>query len=222
MGPELTPRAAFRAPRRIAGHGRWVVYPSPAVTAADCAAWNIRNPGRRISPGEHMTLCEVDGDGEQTVYMSDAEWADHRRVLAVARGQVVVTGLGLGCIVRAMFARGRVRHITVVERDADVIALVWPELSRAHGGRLALHHADAVTGPMPAGRWDLAWHDIWPSTSVMNIREMLLLRDRYRRAARRQLCWAEGLCWRQLGDYARRHTVEMLETRATQLGGRRP
>jgi hypothetical protein len=159
-----------------------------------------------------MALVRVD-DGEPLVFMSDAEWHDHRRVLELARGRVVVTGLGLGCVVRAMFARGRVERVTVVEREPDVIHLVWPPLAAAYGDRLELHQADALTGPMPAGRWDLAWHDIWPTISGLNLPEMYQLRRRYRRRARRQLCWGEGMAWADVRDAVRSRLIRTIATR---------
>lgn len=209
----MTPAQAFKAPREFRSSGRWLMYPSPEATKRDVERWNLENPGRRLATGSHMTLVRMDDNGEQEVFMSDVEWHDHRRVLELAHGRVVVTGLGLGCIVRAMFARGRVDHITVVEREADVIALVWPRLAATYGARLALHEADALTGPMPAGRFDLAWHDIWPTTTAMNIPEMWKLRRRYDKVARRQLCWAEGLAWRQLRDRTRAHLCAVIENR---------
>lgn len=202
---------AFRARRRIAAHGDWMMFPSEQVSVAEARRWSARNGGRRMAPGQHMTLGRLE-DGHFEVFMSDAEYHDHARVLARARGRVVVTGLGLGCIVRALFARGRVDHITVVEREADVVALVWPELAAAFGDRVALHHADALIGPMPNGRWDLAWHDIWPTVTAMNIPEMWKLRRRYDKRTRRQLCWAEGLCWRQFRDEARKKLLAALRS----------
>lgn len=205
-----SPREAFMAPRTVASSGRWTMYPSPPASPRDCAMWSAANRGRRITPGRHMTLVRLDADDEPEVFMSDAEWHDHQRVMSVAYGRVVVTGLGLGCIVRSLFARGRVTHVTVVEREPDVIAMVWPWLAQAFGDRVALHQADALTGPLPPGRWDLAWHDIWPTISSKHLPEMKLLRDRYRGAARRQLCWGEGLAWVELRDCARSHLLRAI------------
>ena len=191
-----------------------MMYPAEPASPAECAAWSARNRGRRIEPGRYMALVRLDGDGEPETWMSDAEWHDHRRVLAVARGRVVVTGLGLGCVVRAMLARGRVEHVTVVEREPDVIAMVWPALALAYGDRVALHRADALTGELPAGEWDLAWHDIWPTISAAHIPDMFALRLRYRGRARRQLCWGEGLAWAELGDHVRARLIGQIADRA--------
>lgn len=209
----MTPREAFKAPRAIRSSGAWVMYPTPAPTDAERARWSSRNRGRQITPGEHMVLARLDADGEPEVFMSDAEWHDHRRVLELARGRVVVTGLGLGCIVRAMFARGLVERVTVVEREPDVIAMVWPELAAAYGDRLELHQADALTGPLPRGRWDLAWHDIWPTISALHLPEMFTLRRRYRHLARRQLCWGEELAWVDVRDAVRSRLISTIATR---------
>lgn len=213
---------AFRADRVVATSGPCVITPDSPIPRAEREEWSRQNHGRRLSGGPHVALIRVDEDDDPVVFMTDAEWRDHRRVLNVAHGRVVVTGLGLGCVVRAMLSIGRVTHVTIVERDPDVIKLVWPRLEERCGAdRVSLHVADALTDPIPPGRWDLAWHDIWPTITAMNIRDMLTLRRRYDAVARRQMCWMEGLCWSDLLANARRRLIETMRRNRSWLDSER-
>lgn len=88
------------------------------------------------------------------------ELKTHLDFMLRAHGHVLITGLGLGCVVRGCLANPAVKHITVVERDPDVLALVRPHLPV--DPRLEIVHADAVqfTANDPRS-WDCAWHDLW-------------------------------------------------------------
>ena len=63
------------------------------------------------------------------------------------KGHVLCAGLGLGLIVHALSENPRVKQITVIEREQDVINLVGPQLPR--GNKIKILHGDF---------WDLnAW-----------------------------------------------------------------
>ena len=66
------------------------------------------------------------GRGEIVMEDTPIELSKHLQAALTARGQVLVTGLGLACVVRMMQQNPRVKRITIVERDADVIEMVWP------------------------------------------------------------------------------------------------
>lgn len=84
----------------------------------------------------------------------------HLPIMRNARGRVLVTGLGLGCVVRGLLANPAVEHITVVEIDSDIIRAVWGEFRACE--KLMLLQADAAAMEWPPGiRWDYAWHDLW-------------------------------------------------------------
>jgi hypothetical protein len=103
--------------------------------------------------------------GEVVMDDSPHELKKHLNFVLRARGRVLVTGLGLGCVVRGLLARPAVQHVDVVERSQDVIDLVGPYMPASR--RLAIHHADAFEFLRnPASDWDCAWHDIWTDTDA--------------------------------------------------------
>lgn len=119
----------------------------------------LRSGYRSVRQGTYTRLmC-----GDETV-MSDthAERRDHLGVVQDARGDVLVTGLGLGMVVVALLQNPEVRTITVIERSKDVIDLVEPTLRARHGSdRLRIVCADAFTWkPGKNDSWDCAWHDV--------------------------------------------------------------
>lgn len=127
------------------------------------------------------------GQGESVMSDDPKELRRHLPVVLAASGRVLVTGLGLGCVVRGLLTRPKVDHIDVVEIDADVLAMVAS--SFAQEPRVTIHQGDAVTISWPAGtRWDFAWHDVWgeqPSTQVLHMQLIV----RYRTMVRRQGAW---------------------------------
>lgn len=83
--------------------------------------------------------------------------------MLMARGRVLVSGLGLGCVVRGLLANPKVCHVTCVENSPDVLKLVGPHLP---ADRLTIVEADALEWtcealPLLTTRYDFAWHDIW-------------------------------------------------------------
>ena len=99
--------------------------------------------------------------GWDTVMEDSArELRRHLPIWLAAHGRVLITGLGLGCVVRGLLPKPSVEHIDVVEIDSEIIRVVGQEF--AGNPRVTLHHGDALNFEFPAEiRWDFAWHDIW-------------------------------------------------------------
>lgn len=97
--------------------------------------------------------------GEVVMEDSNRELRKHLPIWMAARGRVLKTGLGLGCVVRGLLIKPEVEHIDVVEIDADIIRVVGAEFSDEP--RVTIHHADAETFNLAGRSWDLAWHDVW-------------------------------------------------------------
>lgn len=154
---------------------------------------DIRNAllgSRRTTPGVYTglyrngTLWMSDTDAEQHDH-SPAKWEIDRR-----GGRVLVMGLGLGMIVKQALANPNVTHVDVVEVDPDVAALVGPAYS---GERCTIHVADAYEIKWPVGtKWDVAWHDIWPTLSEDNLPEMAKLARSYGRRVGWQGFWGKS------------------------------
>jgi hypothetical protein len=160
------------------------------VTHADLIGQHgeILATGRGVPPGSYTRLTH-----HGRVIMSDTpdELRDLAPVLRRAHGRVLVNGLGLGCVVKALLATPAVTHVDVVELDADLIALVGPAY---RGARCTIHHGDAFTYPWPPGaRWDVVWHDIWPLISVQNLPQMAALHRRFAARCSWQASW--GAAW---------------------------
>lgn len=94
------------------------------------------------------------------IVMEDSrrELRTHLPIFQRAAGRVLVTGLGLGCVVRGLLAKPEVAHIDVVEIDADILRVVGAEFE--HDPRVSLYFGDALEIPL-RGAWDFAWHDLW-------------------------------------------------------------
>lgn len=173
------------------------------VTEMGAFVHNLReaNHGRRrgIPVGEFTEL-RVDG----RLWMSDtpAELGDMDafRVAVRPGSRVLLHGLGLGCTVLMAFRCGAVR-VTVIELDADVLALVGPHWKARYGDALDLRLGDAHTWrPGRGERWNVVWHDIWPDISGDHVPEMRRLRRRFARRADWQGVW----CEREMRREARR------------------
>jgi hypothetical protein len=133
-------------------------------------------------PGEFTALyC---GD---EFWMTDLprELLDSKPFCDEAHGRVLITGLGLGAVPAWLARHDRIDRIDIVEREADVIALVWPHL-RNQSPKIHLHHSDAFHW-QPDGRWDFAWHDIWPTYPTEEQKRRLA--DRYAAHVAEQRCW---------------------------------
>lgn len=106
--------------------------------------------------------------GEVVMEDSLRELRKHLPIWLAARGRILITGLGLGCVVRGLLASPDVERIDVVEIDGDILNAVGPEF--AGDPRVVLHHGDALTIELdPALAWDFAWHDIWTHIAERNL-----------------------------------------------------
>lgn len=116
--------------------------------------------GRPPGLGMHTKLVHAD----RGVVMSDTapEIDDVLKRADKLHGNLLVTGLGLGLIVRILFEQRvptNVDKITVVEKDPHVIRLVSPAYAHLRK-RLRIVQADAHEW-VPDQKFDTAWHDIW-------------------------------------------------------------
>jgi hypothetical protein len=136
--------------------GRWRVDEAVAAEADALARrWSPGAPGRPLPPGGYAVLLVDDAFS-----MCDAPFVLRNYVpfLEAARGDVLLTGLGLGCLVRGLVTSPLVRTVTVLELHRDVLDLVgvhhgWPGVE--------LVHADALAWtPPPGRRYDWAMLDI--------------------------------------------------------------
>ena len=108
----------------------------------------------------HMTMATMHRRyGDVVMEDSRRELCRHLPILMVAKGRVLVTGLGLGCVVRGLLSLDEVEHVDVIELDRLIIDAIGPEF--VDDPRVVIHHCDALGFKPIDERWDYAWHDLW-------------------------------------------------------------
>lgn len=165
----------------------------------------------QIHPGAYIKLVHK----ERGVIMSStpAELRDHLEPWQHAQGSVLINGLGLGLITTACLRKKEVTHVTVVEMDADVIALVVPALYKEFGQeRLSIVETNALEYKPTVDKgfkFGMVWHDIWDSICEDNRDGMKKLHRRYGRLTQWQGSWSK---WQidKMRDAERRNSRYML------------
>lgn len=116
-----------------------------------------------------------------------------------AHGDVLIGGLGIGMIIMAIQYHEKVRSITVIEKNQEVIDLVASQLS--FNPKVRIIKADVFTWkPEKGQRFDCIYMDIWNTISVdVYHNEMKPLKRKYghylkplsESPNRFNACWAE-------------------------------
>lgn len=136
----------------------------------------LANPGRNeyIPEGRYAQL-----HVGSVLMMSDTpmERRSNYAVVRMARGHVLIAGLGIGMILHPILAKPEVTRVTVVEKYGDVIKLVGPTLPQE---KLELVEADIFTwAPTKGTKYDTIYFDIWPDITGDNLEEMATLHRRF-------------------------------------------
>ncbi len=157
-------------------------------------------PAGRYTQLYCWTLVEIqkalDGDpaafGECVMEDSPSELNTHLEFMLKAHGDVLITGLGLGCVVRGTLANPAVKQVTVIERDRSILRIVKPHMPKTD--RLEIIKADAREWVRHTRRtFDCAWHDLWSDPDKQEIhlqRTHLNLIVALRKRVRMQGAWA--------------------------------
>lgn len=143
--------------------GLWYIrkqhYPQPVATRHRGKAVTL--PRGTYTFLHRLTDATIYAEPAGEVVMEDTpfELRTHLGFVMRARGRVLVTGLGLGCVVRGLLANPAVAHVTCIENSSEVLKLVKP---RMPAERLTIVEADALawTGHNQE-RFECAWHDVW-------------------------------------------------------------
>lgn len=126
--------------------------------------------------------------GEIVMEDSVLELSKHLPIWLAAKGTVLITGLGLGCVVRGLLASAAVEHIDVVEIDDGIVRVVGPEF--AHNARVTIHRADALEWDKDGAKWDYAWHDLWTDGDDHLQTLHMRLMKRFHGRVKKQGAWA--------------------------------
>jgi hypothetical protein len=120
-----------------------------------------------------------------------------------ARGDVLVTGLGLGMVVPPLLATPELKSLTIIEKNPDVIDLVETPLRNfvekhwCASRRLTIECADAYLWDGGDKKYDTIFHDIWPTVNPANLMLFRRVEARYARwlsPGGWQDCWSKELC----------------------------
>lgn len=116
--------------------------------------------------------------------------------IRVAKGNVLINGLGLGMVLTAILNKADVTHVTVIEIDHAVIRLTSPHFqSHIDSGKLTIIQHDCFTyKPAKGVTFDAVWHDVWDSICADNLDDMRRLKLKYARRTNWQGCWCESDC----------------------------
>jgi 16S rRNA A1518/A1519 N6-dimethyltransferase RsmA/KsgA/DIM1 with predicted DNA glycosylase/AP lyase activity len=148
--------------------------------------------GRIVPPGTYKGLFR-----NNSIIMSNTpdEIRDSRYFINIAKGDVLINGLGLGVVLKAILDKPQINSVTVIESSQDVINLVAPTYK--NDKRVTIIHDDAFTYTPPKGkRYNAVWHDIWDGITSDNLPEMTKLHRKYARKTDYQDSWCKSMCQR--------------------------
>lgn len=170
------------------------------ITQQDADRHNI-NTRSPVRPGS-IAMLRVNDE----VMMSDTDMEKRTNygVLYRAKGDVLITGLGIGMILVPILKKEEVRSVTVIEKYQDVVDLVLPAILAAvpeAKDKLTVIVRDVLEYKPKKGElldsYSTIYHDIWPYITDDNLPEMTLLKRRYARRVAKdgwQGCWEEDRC----------------------------
>ena len=150
-----------------------------------------------LPPGEYtylhfLTTSSLHTWGEIVMEDTPFELETHLNFMCKAYGNVLVTGLGLGCVARGLLANPNVKFVTCIEKSEDVLNLVKTYMPQE---RLKIIHADALEWvKRDYQEFDCAYHDLWtnrekgePHLSIWHSR---LIKDCFEKKVKLQGAWA--------------------------------
>lgn len=99
-----------------------------------------------------------------SLWMTDSpqEQELHKDVVKKCKGNVLIGGLGLGYIAKMLSKKTSVEFVTVIEKEQDVIDLVWEHLGIENGVVIKMDLFDYLKKTKE--KFDCAYYDIWAPT----------------------------------------------------------
>lgn len=166
-----------------------------SVSEEDARMFNLHNMFSfsfrpQLKAGDYTRL-KRDG----VVVMSDttAEMSDLYYFGLRVKGDVLISGLGLGMALKIALNKPEVKSVEVVEISEDVINLVGKHFKDE---RLVIYHANILDWKPPKGKkYDTIWHDIWDEICADNLEDMKKLSRRFGHYLNKggyQACWARS------------------------------
>jgi len=163
-----------------------------SISEQQASIFNMRelfNSRRFINPGNYWKLVYK---GETVMSNTSAEIKDHANFINMAKGKILIAGLGLGMVAKALLDKDCVSHITIVEKSSDVIKLVAPFYQDK---RISIINQD-IFNFNPKEVYDFAWFDIWTYIMSDNYKDMIMLNRKFGRFAKVKEHWCYNQCKR--------------------------
>lgn len=143
----------------------------PTYKPEQAGEWQVRLAGAVLCSGYWSDARLVVGmagllrRGQLWMSMTPMELESQEIGARLARGHVVIFGMGMGWVAAVTAMRPEVSTVTVVELDSDVLALhqsldVFAQLPADARGKIRVEQGDAYTW-RPDGPVDLLMPDIW-------------------------------------------------------------
>ena len=167
---------------------------------------NFWKTGRGVTPGIYKRLCRG-----KTCVMSNTpdEISDFYHIIHCCTGSILINGLGLGVVLKAILSRSIVTDVTVIEKSEDVIRLVAP--TYMCDPRVNIICADAYTyKPVKGKYYDVVWHDIWDGICGDNVKDMTKLHRKYGRISNYQDSWCRAQCIQQNREWKKQQELRKL------------
>lgn len=118
---------------------------------------------------------------------------DFEDFLGKAEGDVLINGLGMGMCNVHLLKKEKLKSLTVVELDKDLVDFIAPFFTSDK--RCTIINADAYAYEPPGNMfYDFVWHDVWTHQSVRNLKDIEILKKKYSNKARWQGAWREDKC----------------------------
>lgn len=132
-------------------------------------------------------------NGQTIMSNTPDEIRDFGSFIKIAKGSVLINGLGIGVVLKAILEKQEVTKVIVIEKSRDVIKLSAPTYEKDE--RVTIINGDAFEYQPPKGeRYDCVWHDIWDVICSDNLEGMKTLHRKYGRICDYQESWCRDRC----------------------------
>lgn len=132
------------------------------------------------------------------VVMSDSEFDKYTNsnIIRIAFGHVLIGGLGLGMIILPMLKNENIKKITVVEKEQDIINLIYEHIKHFDtDDKLEVISDDIFKIEFPKTlKFDTMYFDIWNNVCGDNYEQMKILKKRFKKNRAKNAnvsCWEE-------------------------------
>ena len=128
-------------------------------------SWSIYNSSKSLDLfvdgiAYYPSLIDTGTHSWDTVMaMTPNELFTLRPMVRRAQGNVVIMGLGFGWLAERVLQRKKVKHVTIVEKSAEILEYFGPRLKELYGDKLTLVGGDAYEHAWDD--YDVALWDIW-------------------------------------------------------------